>query len=132
MNACLSLGYTLIHFEAVRACHGAGLDPAIGLFHRPAFGRESLACDLIEPLRPRVDARVWELFRSRTLRAEDFSMDKGACVLHKSGRARFYAYWETAAQLLRRALRRECRLLAASLRERGLFRFAEPDESEDF
>jgi CRISPR-associated protein Cas1 len=33
-------------------------------------GRESLAFDLIEPLRPHADAWVWEMFRSRSLRAE--------------------------------------------------------------
>jgi hypothetical protein len=55
-NAVLSLGYTLLHFEAVRACYGAGLDPMIGFFHNLDFGRESLACDLVEPLRPRLDA----------------------------------------------------------------------------
>jgi CRISPR-associated protein Cas1 len=43
----------LLHFEAVRMAHAAGLDPLLGFYHRPAFGRESLACDLIEPPAPR-------------------------------------------------------------------------------
>lgn len=46
VNACLSLAYTLLHFEAVRAAHAAGLDPLLGFYHRPAFGRESLACEI--------------------------------------------------------------------------------------
>lgn len=57
VNACLSLGYTLLHFEAVAVCHMAGLEPMIGFYHEPAFGRESLACDLIEPLR-----RAWTVW----------------------------------------------------------------------
>src|SRR6185437_5789258 len=62
VNAALSLAYTLLHFEAVRAAQAAGLDPLLGTLHQPAYGRESLACDLIEPLRPRLDAWVWGLF----------------------------------------------------------------------
>ncbi|MCC6472287.1 MAG: CRISPR-associated endonuclease Cas1, partial [Burkholderiales bacterium] len=65
VNACLSLAYTLLHFDAVRAAHIAGLDPLLGFYHRPSFGRESLASDLIEPLRPIVDGWVWGLLRSR-------------------------------------------------------------------
>jgi CRISPR-associated protein Cas1 len=52
VNTCLSLGYTLLHYDAVRACHTVGLDPMLGFYHDLSFGRESLACDLMEPLRP--------------------------------------------------------------------------------
>jgi CRISPR-associated protein Cas1 len=130
VNACLSLGYTLLHFEAVRACHAAGLDPLVGFFHRPAFGRESMACDLIEPLRPRVDAWIWEMFRSRALRAEGFVRDKGACLLNKSGRAHFYSAWEGEAAALRRHLRRECTVLVRALRRYGEPMLEPPDDAE--
>ncbi len=119
VNACLSLGYTLLHFDAVRAAHTAGLDPLIGFYHRPAFGRESLACDLIEPMRPKVDAWVWELFRARDLRVEHFTQDKGACLLHKAGREVFYQMYERFAATHRRALRRECAFLARAFRKQG-------------
>jgi CRISPR-associated protein Cas1 len=119
VNACLSLGYTLLHFEAVRACHMAGLDPLIGFYHRPAFGRESMACDLVEPLRSRVDGWVWHLFRGRRLRREHFVFDKGACLLHKAGREHFYQDYEAFAPPARRLLRRECALLARMLKEKG-------------
>lgn len=119
VNACLSLGYTLLHFEAVRAAYGAGLDPLLGFYHEPAYGRESLACDLIEPLRPRLDGWVWGLFRERRLRAEDFVTDKGACLLDKGGRQTFYAGYEYWVPPLRRYLRRECYRLANWLNERA-------------
>jgi CRISPR-associated protein Cas1 len=115
VNACLSLAYTLAHFEAVRACHGAGLDPLLGFFHDPAYGRESLACDLIEPLRPRIDAWVWTLFRGRDLRGEHFNEDKGACLLGKAGRQIFYACYEILARTLRRYLRHQSYRLARGL-----------------
>lgn len=119
VNACLSLGYTLLHFEAVRAAHGAGLDPLLGFYHEPAYGRESLACDLIEPLRPRLDGWVWGLFRERRLREHDFVEDKGACLLAKDGRQTFYAGYEYWVPPLRRYLRRECYRLANELNERA-------------
>lgn len=119
VNACLSLAYTLLHFDAVRACHISGLDPLLGFFHRPAIGRESLASDLIEPLRPRIDAWVWHLFRSRILRDEHFARDGEACLLKKSGREYFYRAYEPFAAHHRRHLRRECQVLARALRQKG-------------
>lgn len=105
VNACLSLVYTLIHNEAVRACHGAGLDPMLGFYHEPAYGRQSLACDVIEPLRPRVDRWVWRLFRKRLLSADHFSRDGQRCLLNKSGRRTFFEQYEAEAGPWRRYLR---------------------------
>lgn len=119
VNACLSLGYTLLHFDAVRAAHGAGLDPLIGFYHRPSFGRESLASDLIEPLRPVVDAWVLGLFREEVLRERDFHRDNGACLLGKAGRQHFYSRWEAFARTHRRWLRLRCAQLARDLRHEG-------------
>lgn len=131
VNAALSLGYTLLHFDAVRACHVAGLDPLIGFYHRPAFGRESLACDLIEPLRPRFDAWLWEQFRTRTLREDHFATSASGCQLQKAGRARFYADYEQAARPWRRWLRSRCAQLARQLRARGTPLLANADEEAD-
>jgi CRISPR-associated protein Cas1 len=119
-NACLSLAYTLLHAEAVSAAHAAGLDPLLGFYHRPAFGRESLASDLIEPLRAEVDHWVWTQFRDRDLREDHFTFDKGACLLGKAGRQGFYAAWSGAVKPLRRWLRLRCAGLARTLREQGM------------
>lgn len=119
VNTCLSLAYTMLHFEAVRTAHAAGLDPLLGFYHRPAFGRESLASDLIEPLRPWADEWVWQLLRSRALREDHFSRDKGACLLGKAGRGKFYADWEARAIAPRRWLRRRAAALGRVLRKQG-------------
>jgi CRISPR-associated protein Cas1 len=115
VNVALSLGYTLLHHEAVCAAHAAGLDPLVGVLHEPAPGRESLACDLVEPLRPHVDRLALGLFRTRELRAEHFSIDGGACRLGKAGRERFYGAWEAQAPALRRLLRLAVRGLTREL-----------------
>lgn len=119
VNACLSLGYTLLHFDAVRAAHVAGLDPLVGYYHRPAHGRESLASDLVEPLRPGVDSFVLWLFREGRLRKEHFDRRDGGCFLGKAGRSTFYASWEARAHRPRRLLKQQARAFASFLRDDG-------------
>lgn len=119
VNACLSLAYTLLHVDAVRAAHCAGVDPLLGFYHRPAIGRESLASDLVEPLRPTADAWVWDMWRKRIFREDQFSVVADACLLGKSGRARFYQEWEGQAAPYRRWLRKIAARIACALREEG-------------
>ena len=118
VNACLSLGYTLLHFEAVCEIYHAGLDPMLGLFHEPAYGRESLATDVIEPLRPHVDEWVWHLFRDRILVATAFKSDGNAVLIGKAGRRKFYEHFNPLGLALRRLLRRQIRHTVKELRER--------------
>ncbi|GAB4403124.1 MAG: CRISPR-associated endonuclease Cas1 [Rhodoferax sp.] len=131
VNVGLSLSYTLAHLQAVAACQAAGLDPLLGFYHRPAIGRESLASDLIEPLRPAIDAWLWGLLRDRTLRDDHFSLDKGACILGKAGRSLYYARWEADSAPWRRWLRAQTRALAAELRERGSAWLAPLDDEDE-
>ncbi len=112
VNACLSLGYTLLLHDAAHTCHITGLDTMLGFYHDISFGRESLACDLMEPLRPLIDHWVWQMFRDRTLRIEHFSDDNGRCMLNKSGRKYFYGFYESHSGSARRLLRRYGYLLA--------------------
>ncbi len=110
----------MLHVQAVHSCHEAGLDPLLGFYHRPSFGRESLASDLIEPLRPAVDTWIWRLFRDRVLRDDHFTVDRGACLIGKSGRRVFYGAWQAESESHQRWLRRNARKLGASLRTEGL------------
>ena len=119
VNACLSLAYTLLHFEGVSASHEAGLDPLLGLYHEPAYGRESLAADAIEPFRPYVDAWVWSLFRERILTETGFSRDGRAVLLNKRARLRFYEQFNPLATALRRLLRRQLRRAAREFERRA-------------
>lgn len=104
INAVLSLTYTLLHAEAVLALYGTGLDPFIGFYHALHFGRESLACDIMEALRPQADRFVLTLFRQETLTIADFTSADGACLLGKAGRTRYYAAYESQAESFRRQL----------------------------
>ncbi|PJG82411.1 CRISPR-associated endonuclease Cas1 [Caviibacterium pharyngocola] len=119
-NAVLSLSYTLLHSEAVLAIYGAGLDPFIGFFHSLDYGRESLACDLIEPLRPLVDNWLLGCFRKNRLREEYFSTTQEGCFLGKTGRVHFYQEYEKAIGNWRKMLEENCRDLVNLLKSSNL------------
>jgi CRISPR-associated protein Cas1 len=117
VNACLSLGYTLLHAEASGAARAAGLDPLLGGFHEPVYGQNALASDLIEPLRPALDAWVWGLFRGAALRREHFRLEDGACFLQRHAQGVFYEAIHDRMRVWRRLLRRYARRFAAGLPE---------------
>mgnify|MGYP000091245920 CR=1 FL=1 len=114
VNAMLSLCYTFLHWEMVREVECIGLDPTIGFYHQFEYGRESLACDLVEPHRPEVDRFVWRIFRERRFRDRDFNRDSetSGCYLKKAGRKRFYPIYEEWAKQMRPKWREEVRRIA--------------------
>jgi CRISPR-associated protein Cas1 len=121
VNVCLSIGYTMLQFEALRAVTGVGLDPAVGVYHEVRPGRDSLACDLVEALRPAVDGFVHDLFAVHGLRPESFSGGgTEPCRLGKAGRTLFYrVYEESAAAGLRDRLAADAAALAVAVSAHG-------------
>ncbi len=80
VNAACNLLFALLEAEAVMACHVVGLDPGLGLIHKDAHGRASLALDIMEPVRPSVEEFVLDLLASRTFRKSDFAeLPDGHC-----------------------------------------------------
>ena len=61
VNALLNYGYSIVRAMTARALVGAGLHPAIGLHHKNQYNSLCLADDVMEPFRPWVDWRVWQL-----------------------------------------------------------------------
>ncbi len=112
VNALLSLGYTIEFGRCVHALRRAGLDASIGYLHAAAHGRQSLACDLLEAMRWRIDGLVWQLTRTRELRPEHFHQEGEKCLLAKAGRLRFYAAMEATRERDETDLLRLARLLA--------------------
>jgi CRISPR-associated protein Cas1 len=103
VNAMLSLCYTMLHYELVREIEVTGLDPIIGFYHQFEYGRESLACDLVELFRSDVDQFVWTLFRERVCTERDFinEDERAGCYLKKGSRKRFYPLYEEWAKAMR-------------------------------
>lgn len=54
-NAMLNYIYRIAETEAVHACHALGLSPQLGILHADKVGRDSMALDLIEAVRPYCD-----------------------------------------------------------------------------
>ncbi len=119
VNAMLSFVYTLIHYEIVREIQLIGLDPTIGFYHQFEYGRESLACDLVEKYRVSVDRFVFEIFKNRHLSSKNFTKDEqtSAVYLGKAGRKKFYSLYEEWAQQQRSLWRKEVEKLARRILE---------------
>jgi CRISPR-associated endonuclease Cas1 len=81
-NAILNYLYALLEAETILACHAVGLDPGLGIFHTDRRDRASLALDLMEAVRPAVDAYLLALLTQRTLSARDFiETREGGCQI---------------------------------------------------
>lgn len=84
-NAILNYLYALLESEARLAAAALGLDPGLGVLHFDSRTRDSLACDLMEPVRPQVDAFVLDwLTREQLSRKWFFEQHNGNCRLMAS------------------------------------------------
>jgi CRISPR-associated protein Cas1 len=82
VNAMLNYLYAVLESESRLAIAALGLDPGLGVLHSDTLGRDSLACDVMEPIRPDVDAYVLRWIRHQTLRREWFFEQRdGSCRL---------------------------------------------------
>lgn len=61
INSLLNYGYAIIRAMIARSICGAGLHPTLGLFHKNQYNALCLADDVMEPFRPWIDQRVYNL-----------------------------------------------------------------------
>ena len=71
-NACLNYLYAVLESEARLAAAALALDCGLGVLHVDTPHRDSLACDLMEPVRPQVDAYLLDWITQEPLRREWF------------------------------------------------------------
>ena len=84
-NAILNYLYAILESESRLAAAALGLDPGIGVLHVDTEARDSLACDIMEAVRPQVDAFVVEWITRETLKREWFFEQRdGNCRLMAS------------------------------------------------
>lgn len=94
VNALLNFGYSLLAAETLIACHGAGLDPALGILHADRDARLSFVYDLMEPARPAVDRCVLDLVTGRPFRRGDlWGLRDGTCRLDQEFAADLCGKW---------------------------------------
>jgi CRISPR-associated endonuclease Cas1 len=81
-NAILNYLYAILEAEARLAIAALGLDPGLGFLHFDSRTRDSLACDVMEPVRPQVDAYLLQWLRGKALQKEWFFEQRdGNCRL---------------------------------------------------
>jgi CRISPR-associated endonuclease Cas1 len=85
INAILNYLYALLESEAHIGAAKLGLDPGLGVLHADTPNRYSLACDLMEPVRPQVDAWVLDWVTREPLKRDwFFEQRNGNCRLMAS------------------------------------------------
>lgn len=88
LNALLNYCFALANAEAALAATVVGLDAGMGLLHLDTRGRQSMALDLLEPVRPIVERFVLDLVATRTFRRGDFiEQQDGSVILGSTLRA---------------------------------------------
>lgn len=99
VNAVLSFGYVVIGSEIQSQLDGIGFDPYLGFYHAPAYGRPSLALDLLEEFRHSViDRLALRLFNLGIVTESDFySPAQGGIYLATEGKKKFFAQYEKLA-----------------------------------
>jgi CRISPR-associated protein Cas1 len=128
INALLSYAYSLLAKELTVTALAVGFDPFLGFYHRPRYGRPSLALDLMEEFRPLVaDSVVLAVVNNGVIRADDFVRRGPAVALTPEARKRFLQAYENRLETLithpifgyrisyRRVLEVQTRLLGRTL-----------------
>lgn len=95
VNALLSFMYAMLMKDMLVTLIGVGLDPYLGFYHQPRYGRPALALDVMEEFRPLVaDSVVISLINNGEIRPGDFIARAGAVALTDSGRRRVLEAYE--------------------------------------
>jgi CRISPR-associated protein Cas1 len=128
VNALLSFCYAMLVKDCVVALLAVGLDPYVGMYHQPRFGRPALALDLAEEFRPLIgDSVVLTVVNNGEIATTDFVTRARGVALTNAGRRKVIAAYERRMRSelthplfryrasYRRSLEIQARLLAAVL-----------------
>ena len=95
VNCVLSFLYAMLCKELTVTLQAVGFDPMLGFFHRPRYGRPSLALDLAEEFRPLIaDSTALMLINNGEVRESSFIKRAGAIALTTAGRKAVLASYE--------------------------------------
>ena len=82
VNAMLNYAYAVKLTQMQIQAIADGYDPTLGIMHNSKRGSPALVLDLVEPERPRVDARILDFIKTNNFAAADFVIrTNGACRL---------------------------------------------------
>ena len=82
-QAIFNYAYAVLESQIRIEVAAVGLDPAIGFLHQNLSDRPALILDLLEPMRPAIDAIILRFLTSETFHPADFTIGRdGVCRLH--------------------------------------------------
>lgn len=94
VNAMLSLAYSVLSKELTGVAYSVGLDPFLGFFHSPRYGRPALALDMMEEFRPLIaDSTVITMINRGEITPDDFVFTSRGVMLKDTGRRQFWRAW---------------------------------------
>lgn len=95
VNAMLSLLYSMLAREWTVTLQSVGLDPYLGFYHQPRYGRPALALDMMEEFRPLIaDSAVLTAINNGEIRQSDWFERMGSVTLTPEGRRRLIETYE--------------------------------------
>jgi CRISPR-associated protein Cas1 len=95
INALLSFTYSLLAKDFALTLSAVGLDPLLGFYHQPRFGRPALALDMMEEFRPLVaDSVVIGVVNNGVVRGSDFVRSPAGTALKSAARRRLILAYE--------------------------------------
>lgn len=95
VNAMLSLLYSMLAREWTVVLQSGGLDPFLGFYHQPRYGRPALALDMMEEFRPLIaDSAVLTAINNGEIRQSDWFERMGSVTLTPEGRRRLIETYE--------------------------------------
>ena len=100
MNCLLSFLYALLANDIASALTGVGLDAYVGFLHRDRSGRQSLALDMMEELRPHLaDRLAVSLINRKQVQASGFVVkENGAVIMDDETRKEVLTAWQKRKQ----------------------------------
>ncbi len=95
VNAMLSYTYSLLLKDVTVSLYNIGLDPFLGFYHRPKYGKPALALDMMEEYRSIIcDSTVINSINNGEIGEEDFINAGGSSTFSESGRRKIIAGYE--------------------------------------
>lgn len=128
VNAMLSYTYGLLVKEYTVTLQAVGLDPYLGFYHTPKYGRPALALDLMEEMRSIVaDSIVFSVINRKEISRDHFLVHGNSVAMSNDGRKKLIDAYERKMDSLvthpvfgytisyRRIIEVQCRLFSRYL-----------------
>lgn len=92
INSLQDTGYTILFNFIESILNLYGFDVYKGVYHQCFYQRKSLVCDIVEPFRPIIDARIKKAYSLGQIKEEDFTIvNKQYRIFGKTGKP--YVEW---------------------------------------